>query len=215
MTLKKFLYAIFLSLVMLSLSYAETPTEKLNLLLKNLRSMKADFTQTLIDNKGKQIHNAKGTMALQRPGQFRWQTQKPSKQVVIANGNRLWIYDPELEQVIIRGLAKQTGETPALLLSDANPGLETDFHVKIEKKASSNVEWFVLTPKDRGSMFASIRMGFVGQELHEMQLKDHLDHTTIILFTRVQANVTLPSSLFSFKPPKNVDIIDETKQRTL
>jgi outer membrane lipoprotein carrier protein len=193
--------------------FAQSANTMLNDLLKNIRSMQADFTQVIKDNKGKVIQKSKGVMALQRPGKFRWETKTPNTQLVVASETRLWIYDPGLEQVVVRALAKQTGQTPALLLSDANPVLETDFNVKSEKDSASSLQWFVLIPKDRGSMFTSIRMGFAGQELHEMQLRDHLDHVTTIQFSHIKFNNPLPTALFHFAPPKNVDVIDETKQQ--
>lgn len=200
----------FMLLAIQSLVFANSSYDSLNQLLKSIQNMKANFSQTIVDQKGSEIQKSYGKMALQRPGKFRWQTISPNAQLVIATNTRLWIYDPDLEQVVIRSLSGQTGQTPALLLSDANPVLDSDFQVK-QEKTTSDLQWYVLTPKDRGSMFTSIRMGFSGNELHNMQLRDHLDHTTTIVFTHIQLNASLPASLFKFTPPKHVDIIDETK----
>lgn len=212
---KTILFFLACAVLMISVTYASPANDSLNQRLTNIRSMKADFTQTLKDNHGKTIQTSRGWMALQRPGEFRWQTLTPNKQLVVANGSRLWIYDPDLEQVIVRALSKQAGETPALLLSDANPSLEKDFAVSADNTASSGMQSYVLSPKDRGSMFTSIRMEFTGNELHEMQLRDHLDHITTIEFKNVKTNTKLPNAMFYFAPPKNVDIIDETKQRSI
>jgi outer membrane lipoprotein carrier protein len=194
------------------ITWADSAENMLNQLLKNVQSMQAHFTQTMMDNKDNIIQKSQGNMALQRPGQFRWETTSPNAQLVVANGKRLWIYDPDLEQVVVRALSKQAGETPALLLSDSNPTLETDFKVSKENKSNSSLTWFLLKPKDTSSLFASIRMGFAGNELREMRLQDHLDHNTIIRFQNTILNKTISSSLFHFVPPKNVDVIDETKQ---
>lgn len=201
---------LFITLLLFHVTtHADPAADALNQLLKNIHSMKADFTQTMTDNKGKLIQKSQGNMGLQRPGKFRWETTSPMKQLVVATGTRLWIYDPDLEQVVVKVLSKQAGQTPALLLSDANPALETDFTVKSTLKADK--QWFTLLPKDESSLFTSIRMGFVGEQLAEMQLKDHLDHTTVIQFQHIKFNQPLPAALFYFAPPKNVDVIDETK----
>ncbi len=191
--------------------HADTENNTLNHLLQNIHTMQADFTQQVLDGKGKQLHQSQGTMALQRPGKFRWNTLLPNKQLVVATGTRLWIYDVDLQQVIVRALAKQAGETPASLLSDANPALETDFIVKQEKKSSA-VTQYVLTPKGQDNVFETLKMGFHGDQLIEMQLRDHLGQKTIIKFKNIKLNTALADSLFKFSPPKNVDIIDETKQ---
>lgn len=210
-TIAKILLAM-LFIFLLQPAYAETPAGQLDQLLKNISSMKSDFTQIIRDNKNKVLQKSNGNMALKRPGKFRWNTIAPHKQLVITNGIRLWIYDQDLEQVVIKGLAKQTGQTPALLLSDENPTFETDFQVKIQSVAKSDLTWFRLTPKDKSSMFEFIRMAFKGQELKEMQLQDHLGHTTTIQFTHSQFNTAVADAYFYFAPPKNVDVIDETKQ---
>ncbi len=210
----KIVLLIVISLVCVDV-FAQSANDTLNQLLKNIRSMQADFTQVIVDNKGKQVQKSHGNMALKRPGKFRWQTLTPNKQLVVASGNRLWIYDVDLEQVVVRALAKQTGETPALLLSDANPALETDYHVKLEKASAAEQQRYVLTPIDQGSMFESIQMVFKGSILQEMELRDHLGHNTIIQFKNIKFNTPIADAYFYFSPPKNVDIIDETKQRQL
>lgn len=206
---------IFFGLMILGLhtsAFADSANDALNHLLKNIRSMRADFSQSIIDNKGKDIHHSQGNMGLKRPGKFRWETTSPNKQTIVATGSKLWIYDADLEQVIVRGLAKQTGETPALLLSDANPALETDFKVKLEKSSAPDMQWYLLTPISPGGMLESIRMGFKGDELQQMQLRDHLGHNTVIKFKNIKLNTPVADAYFYFAPPKNVDIIDETKQ---
>src|SRR5687768_9284600 len=99
--LKRFLITIIL-FVFQTVTYAGSSTDTLNQLLRNIRSMRADFIQTLMDNNGKMIQQSWGKMALQRPGQFRWETKRPNEQLIVANGSRLWIYDPDLQQVVVR-----------------------------------------------------------------------------------------------------------------
>ena len=153
-------------------------------------------------------------MVLQRPGKFRWQITRPNNQLIVTNGSKLWIYDPDLQQVTIRMLGKEAGEVPALLLSNPTTTLARNFDVKRTDKNGSGLQWFVLTPRDRGSMFQAIQSGFANNAIQQMLLQDHLGQTTQIQFNRIVMNASLPSSsLFNFTPPGRVDVIDETTRR--
>lgn len=201
-----------LFLIFASQVYADSATETLSQLLKNMHSMQADFSQTVVDKRGKALQKATGHMSLQRPSQFRWEVMQPNHQLIVTNGKRLWIYDPDLEQVTIRTLVKAAGETPAMLLSDKDLSLTKEFAVQPMDKPSSSLKWFVLTPKDKGSMISSLQLAFENQEIRQMQLQDHLGHSTLIEFSNIKFNSPLAASLFNFKPPANIDVIDETKR---
>jgi len=198
---------------MLTLASHASPSTDLTALLGAVHSLRADFTQTIFDNRGKAIQKSYGHMALQRPGRFRWEIVKPIPQLIIANPTKLWIFDKDLDQVTIRSLKHAAGETPALLLSHENAIIDNDFSVQDVKKSSAEGRWFLLKPKQADSMFDSIQMGFLHNQIQEMQLKDHLGHTTRIQFTHIEANQTLSPALFIFKPPANVDVINETRSR--
>lgn len=201
----------FIIVFFLQLSaYADTAAVSLSQLLSNIQTLRADFTQTITDKNAKEIQHSVGQMSLQRPGKFRWDVKKPVAQLVVTNGSRLWIYDPDLEQVSIRSLTKEVGESPAMLLSHTNVALDKDYNVQVMKDAK--VQWFVLQPKSQNSLFAQIRFGFVNKQIREMILQDHLGHTTAVEFYNIKMNSTLSASLFSFKPPAHVDVIDETKR---
>lgn len=181
--------------------------------LNAIHSMKANFKQTIYDNHNKPIQQSTGTMAMLRPGKFRWETVKPIPQLIIANSTKLWIVDPDLEQVTIRALHKATGETPALMLSNENAEINKDYVVKELSKKGSSLAWYKLTPKSADSVFESVEMGFKDLALQEMRLEDHLGHNTHIEFTRASLNTSLPESLFVFKKTPNMDVIDETKRK--
>lgn len=209
----KYIQFIFLNLLLtciyLTALAASNPSNDLVALLSSVQTMQANFTQTLYDNHGKVIQESHGSMAMFRPGKFRWQVTKPIPQLVIANDTKLWIYDEDLEQVTIRSLKKATGETPALLLSHANASLDKEFNIKQVNKKNAAWKWYALTPKKADNMFASIEMGFKNGFMTEMQLKDHLGHTTLIRYKDIQTNLNLSPSLFTFKPPAHVDVINE------
>lgn len=208
----KIIFAWTVVLFCCSAVNASTESSILAERLNNIRTMQADFTQTIITRSAKPLQRSYGKMLLARPGKFRWQVQRPVTQLLVANGKRLWIYDPDLEQVTIRFINQAAGEAPALLLSDANASLARDFIVKIQKRSGSLLEWFVLIPKNNDSMLASLMLGFAGQEIREMDLQDHLGHTTVIQFQHVTLNAGVPASAFSFTLPANVDVIDETRR---
>ncbi len=192
---------------------AEAAEVNLESRLAALHSMKANFTQTILDNHGKTVQQSNGNMALLRPGKFRWETKKPIPQLIIANGTKLWIFDPDLEQVTIRALHQATGESPALLLSQENSSIDKDYLVKVAAKKGSKLTWYVLTPRAEDSVFAAVEMGFNSDSLQEMRLQDHLGHSTHIVFKDMKSNVDLPEALFVFKKTANIDIIDETKRK--
>ncbi len=182
-------------------------------LLNQMQTMRATFTQTIYDNLNKAIQKSQGSMALDRPGKFRWEVQKPSPQIIIANGTRLWIYDPDLEQVTIRSLTTEAGEAPALLLSHQNSTLETNYKIESSTDNKSALHWFTLTPKKKDNMFASVKMGFdQSKQLKEMVLQDQIGHSTRVQFAKVELNVSLPAKLFVFKAPPGTDVIDETRK---
>ncbi len=206
----RYLAALIL-FAMVTATYAD-PSIDLSNLLNSVHTVRANFTQTVYDNRGKVIQRAYGHMALQRPGKFRWDVTKPVPQLIIANATRLWIYDPDLEQVTIRSLSGAAGETPALLLSHVNTTLANDFLVQ-SLPTKSGLNRFELKPKKSDNMFSSIEMGFKTNQLHEMRLQDNLGHTTVIQYENIQTNITLSASLFTFKPTAKIDVIDETRKK--
>ena len=201
----------FLPFIFLTCCYANDASTTLNQLLKNTQSIQANFKETLLDKQGQALQQTNGHLYLQTPGLFRWEADQPS-QLMIANGNRLWIYDKDLEQVTIRAIGHEKGEAPALLLSDAHPALENTFQVSLQEGSAPAIKKFTLVPKDKSSMYQSIELVFSGNQIQEMRLKDHLGHTTLIQFHNVKTNSKIPASLFKFTQPKNVDVIDETKK---
>lgn len=207
------LWAFVLSLLTMA-AHADTATTDLSALLNAVKTMRATFTQTTYDSRGKVTQKSYGKMAMQRPGKFRWEVTKPIPQLIIANQSKLWIYDPDLEQVTIRTLSTTTGESPALLLSHDNVSLDQNFAVKSIQRDSPDWQWFALTPKKKAdNMFESIQLGFKNKQIHEMRLQDNLGHSTIVQFQNIQLNISLATALFTFKPSSKIDVIDETHKK--
>ena len=195
--------------------YAQDDSNALTQLLLQTHTLQADFSQTTQDGHGKVLHQATGHMDLLRPGKFRWDVLEPNKQLIIANGHKLWIYDPDLEQVTIRALSKAAGQSPALLLSDSQLQLGADFTVKqvAQPAQIAGLKKFRLLPKDKDSLFTVLFLNFLNQHIESMELQDHLGNTTRITFKNVKVDAAIPAATFTFTPPSGVDVIDETQKR--
>lgn len=185
-------------------------TQGLEQLLTPIRSLEANFTQTILDNRGKAVQKSEGKMALLRPGHFRWETLRPIPQLIIANHSKLWIYDPDLQQVVIRPLGQAAGQTPAFLLSNVTKALSDDFTVR-SMAAPRDWQWYALTPKMKDSMYKVIELGFLKDEIKEMRMQDNLGHHTVIQFQHLRKNVSLSPGLFEFHGPLHVDVINEVR----
>jgi outer membrane lipoprotein carrier protein len=186
--------------------------DQLKSFLTDAKTLRADFQQTVSDGKGKVIQQSGGHMEFVRPGKFRWEYAKPYKQVVIGDGEKLWLYDPELNQVTVRKLDKAIGSSPAALLA-GDAEIDKNFNLKdtgTQKDATGqNLNWVDATPKSSESTFERVRMGFGDKGLSVLELKDNFGQTTIIRLASVQVNGTLPPADFSFTPPKGADVISE------
>jgi outer membrane lipoprotein carrier protein len=147
-------------------------------------------------------------MSVKRPGLFRWETLKPSNQLVTTNGNVLWIYDPDLMQATKQQLDTQVGNTPALLLSGDPRKLNESFVIS-EEQGGKGEQVFLLKPRSKDALFDHLKVRFKGAQLLQMTLADSLGQKTDIRFLNVKVNPSLKGKLFEFTPPKGVDIIDE------
>lgn len=181
--------------------------ERLDAFYKDVQSLRGEFTQTLLDPRMKVTEEAQGTLALQRPGKFRWDYKTPYHQLIVTNGAKIWIYDIDLEQVTVKRLDEAVGNTPAQLLSSGE-SLEKNFDIADQGK-SGELEWVELTPKQKDSSFEKVRLGFDQRDLRAMELKDNFGQTTRLQFSRLERNPKLVPSLFDFTPPPGVDVVGE------
>jgi len=184
--------------------------KKLTEFLNGIQSMQATFEQWVMDGKQNALQNVTGTMWIQRPGQFRWDTDEPYPQQIVSDGKELWIYDLDLEQATKKTLDKQVGNTPALLLSGDPSKIADSFQVTAYLFDETG-EWrFDLRPKDKGSLFALLRVHFYHTQLRDMYLEDSLGQTTRIEFKPVQINKPIDPSQFKLKLDDSVDVIEES-----
>jgi outer membrane lipoprotein carrier protein len=180
--------------------------------LGSLKTLSAEFVQVVQDRKGDVTERASGTLAMSRPDRFRWEYREPYAQTIVADGSKLWLYDPDLEQVTVRTLAQGLGTTPAMLLSGSGKVGEAFTAGPVEKR--QDWTWCRLVPKERGSDFERVSLAFDSKnELAAMELVDKLGQTTTIQFTRVNRRATIADSTFRFVPPKGADVIGEAAAR--
>jgi chaperone LolA len=181
--------------------------EKLQAFVAQTKSARADFSQKVIDNKGKTVQSATGVLAFSRPGKFRWEYRKPYEQLIVGDGERLWVYDRELNQVTVKKLQGSLGSSPAALLAGSN---EIESYYNLDAKgAKDGLDWLEAFPKTDDTMFRKVRMGFKGNTLDTMELYDHLGQLTVIRFGRIERNPKLAVDAFVFTPPKGADVLDD------
>lgn len=181
--------------------------EHLNDFLKNTRTLKAEFSQSVIGKNGRKPQNSSGTVAISRPGKLRWEILKPYPQLVVGDGEKIWVYDPELKQVTVRKAGQAIGGSPAALLA-GNNDLDKNFSLK-EAGDADGLSWLEATPKASDSGFERVRLGFAGNELRAMELLDTFGQTTLVRFSKIERNPALPANSFKFTPPAGADVVGE------
>lgn len=181
--------------------------DQLHRFLQETRTLKAEFSQAVIARNGRKPQQSSGVLAISRPGKLRWEIQKPYPQLVVGDGEKIWIHDPELQQVTVRKAGQAIGGSPAALLSGSNE-LEKNFTLK-EAGDSEGLAWVEATPKATDSGFERVRLGFAGNDLKAMELQDSFGQTTLIHFSKIERNPALPAATFKFVPPAGVDVVGE------
>ena len=182
--------------------------DKLHRFLDSTRTVRADFAQTVVARNGRQGQVSSGVMIISRPGKFRWQIDKPYAQLLVGDGEKIWIHDPDLRQVTVRKAGPALGGTPAALLAGDDSKIEKDFtlHAAGER---DGLDWVEALPKVADSGFEKVSLGFAGDELRAMILLDSLGQTSSLVFARIERNPSLAPSLFRFTPPANTDVIGD------
>lgn len=200
----KIISALFL--LWMPIAYCDDASSTLQAKLNAIRTMSASFSQT-VGSKYRALSQSSGTMALARPGRFRWQTIKPLAQLVVADGRRLWIYDTDLEQVTVKSQADGVGGTAGLFLSGYNETVSRDFNVTMEQQ--NNTTRFRLQAKSSKASFQQVILRFEGMSLDRIELFDQLGQHTDVHLQKIKINPILQARLFQFKPPKGTDVVTQ------
>ena len=173
------------------------------------KSARGDFTQTQLrkTTAGKAAPPSTGTFVFARPGKFIWTYQKPYEQVLQADGDTLYLYDKDLNQVTTRKLGNALGSSPAAILFGSND-LEKNFTLA-EAGTRDGLEWLTATPKAKDTTFEQIGIGLKDGVPQAMELKDNFGQTTLLKFTSFQRNPSLAANAFRFEAPKGAEVVSQ------
>jgi outer membrane lipoprotein carrier protein len=186
--------------------------ESLESFVRTVKTARTDFTQvvTMPAREGQAVRTrtSSGTFEFSRPGQFRFVYKKPFEQTIVADGQTLWLYDVDLNQVTARKQDQVLSTTPAALIASAADikALQVDFVLTPEADRDA-LEWVLATPKARDSALQAIRVGFRAGELAALEIVDTFGQRSALRFTAFKANVALDAGAFQFKPPQGADVI--------
>jgi len=175
------------------------------------KSATARFEQQVMGRDGKVVETASGTFVFARPGKFRWTYEKPHKQLLVADGAKLWIHDPDLNQVTVKRMDRAISSTPAALLAGRDD--ITRLFTLRDGGASGGLNWVEAEPKEKDTGFERVRLGLQGKTLAAMELHDQLGGRTLLRFTDLKANAAVPADAFRFTPPAGADVMEESAPR--
>lgn len=199
---------LMLSLLLLSnAALAADARARLEAFAHGLDALNGEFTQTTMDANGEVQEESRGTLALAAPRQFRWQYAEPFPQLIVADGNNVWIYDQDLDQVTVRNQSTEESQSPLTVLVDLSQ-LDRDYVVQALKDRG-NLAWLGLTSRAKEPPFKRIEIGFDALGPKQMLLEDLLGNRTEWRFSNWQRNPKLAPDTFRFTPPQGVDVIGE------
>lgn len=185
-------------------------TDQLQAFVSSVKSARGEFTQRQVKGQGANVKvtgTSSGSFVFSRPGKFTWRYTKPYEQLLQADGKTLYIYDKDLNQVTERKLDSALGSSPAAILFGSND-LEKNFVIN-NGPTRDGIEWLELTPKAKDTQFERIGIGFKSGNLEAMELRDAFGNTTLLTFSAMQKNPSLPADAFRFTAPKGADVMKQ------
>lgn len=198
--------AAVLLLGVASLAHADA-VDALKGFAQKVQSATASFSQTVTSPDGAKKKSSTGRFEFLRPNRFRFDYQKPYEQTIVADGQKVWLYDPDLNQVTVRPLAQALGNTPAGVLAGA--ALDRDFMLKAEPD-QGGLQWVLATPKQtEGGSIRSMRVGFKGEQLAALEIIDAFGQRSRLDFAALEVNPKLPAQRFQFQPPQGADVLQQ------
>lgn len=198
--------SLFVSTWLLLTSFNATASS-LDDYLGQVKSLTAVFAQYVFNESTQEPEESAGEIFVLSPDKFRLDYTKPYKQVYVADGERLWSYDEDLEQVTVKKQQGLLANSPAIILG--NPSELSQAYVVQAQGKKHNIDWFHLTPKNPDSQFDHVRLGFTGKNLYVMELYDSFGQRTQLKFSQLQYNPSISSDKFTFTPPDGVDVIGD------
>ncbi|OGV32297.1 MAG: outer membrane lipoprotein carrier protein LolA [Legionellales bacterium RIFCSPHIGHO2_12_FULL_35_11] len=200
------IFRFFILFIFTFSAFADISSDILQRKLEAIKTLQATFTQ-VISAKKQNSNETSGEMALARPNHFRWQTKKPMPQLLVADGQKLWLYDEELEQVSVKKQSKKIGGAVAIFLGDDKNIISKDFNVVMLHK--NNKDYFTLLAKSPEASFEKVQLVFTGDLINGIDLFDQLGQHTKVTLDKVAINQKLSSALFKFIVPKGTDVVTQ------
>ena len=189
-----------------SLAAKADAVDTLKEFVRDVKSGRAQFTQTVTSPDGKKNKTSTGSFEFSRPNRFRFAYAKPFEQTIVGDGQKVWIYDADLNQASSRKIGAALGATPAALL--AGGSLEKDFELAA-LPAKDGLDWAQATPKAKDGAFKSVQVGFRGKELAAIEIIDAFGQRSLLQFKQFSPGVTIAPEAFTFTPPAGADVIEQ------
>lgn len=180
--------------------------DALKAFVQQAKTGRATFTQTVTSPDGAKTKTSSGSFEFARPDRFRFAYTKPFEQLIVADGQKVWIYDSDLNQVSSRKFTQAIGATPAALLAGGDLGRDFDL---VAEPSKEGLDWARATPKTKDGAFESMRIGFKGNQLAAVEIIDNFSQRSRLTFTQFTANLELPAESFRFVVPKGVDVLEQ------
>lgn len=181
--------------------------DRLDTFTRDLKGLDGSFNQQVFDARGTLRETSAGSVKLSVPNLFRWEYTAPYPQLIVADGDRVWIYEPDLEQVSVRPQGAEEANSPLAALVD--PAQLERRYTLSEEAGDDGLEWLRLAPKVEDGSFSSARLGFAGDQLARMELVDAVGQRTVISFSDWTRNPGFAAGTFTYRPPVGVDVIGE------
>jgi outer membrane lipoprotein carrier protein len=182
--------------------------------VKSAKTGRADFTQVVTsparEGQAAKTKKSTGTFEFARPNRFRFDYKKPFEQTIVADGQTLWLYDPDLKQVTARKQGQVLGSTPAALIASAPDlaSLRRDFNLEAAGE-KDGLQWVQATPKNKEGQLHSMKVGFRGNELAALEILDSFGQRSMLTFNNMQVNAGVAPDVFNFKPPQGADVVKQ------
>ena len=207
MTVSRFTRNTLLAAIALaSASAFATATDELRDFVRNVKSGTSTFTQTITSPNGKQkVSN--GSFEFARPNRFRFVYEKPYAQTVVGDGTKVWIYDPDLNQASSRKLGDALANTPAALI--VSNDIDQVFTLADQPATQDGLQWVVATPRQAEGTVRTLKVGFKGHALAQLEIDDSFGQHSMIVFNGFEPNAKLPADTFVFVPPKGADVAEQ------
>jgi len=206
--MKKHLTLSVVAVVLTAFGYSVAAADLVGDYFSSLNTFQADFSQIVIDSNGQELQNSSGEVWIQRPGHFRWDYRTPYKQLVVADGEKLWTYDEDLQQATVKTVEETLSSTPAMLLSGFRPLNEIMTWQRLDDRDGKT--WFRMDPKQADAAVEKVHIGFQNNELKIIEVEDGFANRTQIEFKNIKRNQAIGAERFRLELPPGTDIIGDT-----